>query len=643
MIKERHKMHDKLTNAIMSKRNDTLEVARAALKSRFIGVDQTIDQLVDAVRLWWIAPEMLQRPVIVNIYGMTGVGKTDIVRELAKQLSMQHRLAEFDMNNAADHSHHSTVVEALEVMSLDDGCQGILLFDEMQRFNTVGSMMSDVKDTKLSDFWELLSDGRIPQRSRERIQKAIDQITGYMDDDDIDNPSDSNTRIRRKCTAREARIAHRVMRRSVTMNALRKMTVGEAVARLRQEADNPAAHEPVDYSQLLIILAGNLDDAFPGARQTSEADIDADVFKANADLVTVVDVKQALVGRFKPEQVSRFGNNFVICSTLSREAFTQLIRRELEKSCARVSGVCDVTIAYDEAFVDFVYRNGVYPAQGVRPVFTTISSVFDNIVIPRIVTAKQEHGSTTLAITYKSATKEIVLCFGSREKRKGKVVTQSVAYHGQLDTIRDKIDADTTASTAIHEAGHAVVTMALTGVAPLQLLARTGDGAGNGFSLSHSIVNTEKTIKDRVAIFLAGAAAEELIFGREAVGTGHIDDLERATKLAARYSRQLGFGARAANYALDDREYALDNQHTDRAIEGCISRERKRTLALLKKHKPLLLAIATALTREGKLTDKDLVALAAKHNVKAAALPQTAVIGPSYAAMLQAQTKKRKK
>ncbi len=623
----------KLTNATMSERAKTLDAARATLKAKFVGVDSTIDQLVDAVKLWWIAPEMLQRPVVVNIYGMTGVGKTDLVRELSRCIKMQHRLVEFDMNNASDHSHHDTVTEALEIMSLDDGDPGILLFDEMQRFNTIGSMGADVKDTKLSDFWELLSDGRIPQRSRERIQKAIDQITGYMDDDDIDNPSESNTRIKGKLKGRNALIVHRVLRRSVSLAAIRKMTVGEAVNRLREENNNPEAHEPVDYSQLLIILAGNLDDAFPGASQISEADVDADVFKSNADLVTVVDIKQALSGRFKPEQASRFGNNFVVCNTLSKASFTELIRRELDKSCKRINDVCGVATKYSDDFVSFVYRNGVYPAQGVRPVFTTIASVFDNVVIPRVADAKQTHGSTVLNITYDNATKEIVLSFQKPPSRS--VASQRVAYHGQLDGIRDKIDPDTTASTAAHEAAHAVTTMVLTGIAPIQLLARTGEGAGNGFSLSHSIVNTEKTMLERITIFLAGAAGEELVYGSALVGTGHGNDLERATMLATSYTRKMGFSASKANYALDDHEFALNNDHTDAVVEKCIRKQRALAMKILKQHKKLLYAIAVALTEKGKLIDADLVELAAKYGVKAKALPQNAVVTAGYAEILR--------
>lgn len=630
------KVHAKLTNDIMAAREATLEAARQHLKQRFIGVDNTIDQLIEGVKLWWIAPEMLQRPVVINIYGMTGVGKTDIVRELAKCLTMQHRMFEFDMNNASDHSHNATVVEAFDEVGLDDGEPGIVLFDEMQRFNTIGSMGSDVKDTKLADFWELLSDGKIPQRERDKAKRAIEVISGYMDDDELDGPP--TPRLRKKISSRGVRLAYGVLRRSHTRAQLAGMSVLEVINLLRNSAENPIMHEPIDYTKLLIILAGNLDNAFPGATSLDDADLDADTFKANVDEVTVVDIKQALAEKFRPEQISRFGLNYIICSTLSRAAFVQLINRELERSCSKLLTVCGIAVTYTPEFVDFVYRNGVFPVQGVRPVFATISSLFDNVVLPRVVAEKQRSHCAAMSITYDETTKEIVMDFlPARARKGGKVVagkTERVTYHGQLDTIRDKIDADTTAATAVHEAAHAVAVMVLTGVAPIQLSARTAAGSGNGFTLSHAVTNTERALLDRITVLMAGVAGEELVFGAALRGSGHGDDLMRATRWAAAYVRQLGFGSLAANYAMDEHEYTLTNPRTDAAIEACVRKQSKAALTLLKKHKPLLLDIANQLAVKGKLMGEETAEIAKKHKLSVRVVPQNEVLRPGYAKML---------
>ena len=68
--------------ALIKRRQRTLDKARKQLKADFVGIDGIIDQLCSYVRIWYLMPEILTRPVIVNLWGMTGVGKTDLVRRL---------------------------------------------------------------------------------------------------------------------------------------------------------------------------------------------------------------------------------------------------------------------------------------------------------------------------------------------------------------------------------------------------------------------------------------------------------------------------------------------------------------------------------------------------------------------------------
>ena len=39
----------------------------APLKVHFVGIDKIIDGFCDAVMIWFVAPELLSRPVIVNL------------------------------------------------------------------------------------------------------------------------------------------------------------------------------------------------------------------------------------------------------------------------------------------------------------------------------------------------------------------------------------------------------------------------------------------------------------------------------------------------------------------------------------------------------------------------------------------------
>ena len=47
-------------------RKDTLERARTELKLNFVGIDDTIDSLLDYIQIWYLLPEILTEQLIVQ-------------------------------------------------------------------------------------------------------------------------------------------------------------------------------------------------------------------------------------------------------------------------------------------------------------------------------------------------------------------------------------------------------------------------------------------------------------------------------------------------------------------------------------------------------------------------------------------------
>lgn len=145
-------------------RQEVLERTRAELKAFFVGIDGVIDDLCDGIAVWYTMPEILDRPVIVNLWGMTGVGKTDLIRRLVRHLDIQEHFVEIELSNGDSTSWHSSVASRLNESGALRGEPTLLLFDEIQRFNTIDSDGKPLVNTKFSDFWELLSDGRLSRR-----------------------------------------------------------------------------------------------------------------------------------------------------------------------------------------------------------------------------------------------------------------------------------------------------------------------------------------------------------------------------------------------------------------------------------------------------------------------------------------------
>ncbi|MFC0184183.1 AAA family ATPase [Pseudarcicella hirudinis] len=147
-----------------------LEEIRAELKQEFIGIDYIIEELIDYLRIWYLMPEILTRPIIINLWGMTGVGKTDLVRKLVTKLEFQDRFAEIELSNN-ESSWGSSVARTFESNGIATDEPSIVLFDEIQRFYTIDIEGKPVPGTRYQDFWELLSDGKLAKRD---VKEEID-------------------------------------------------------------------------------------------------------------------------------------------------------------------------------------------------------------------------------------------------------------------------------------------------------------------------------------------------------------------------------------------------------------------------------------------------------------------------------------
>jgi len=120
----------------LRERRAALELLRVRLKEDFVGIDDIIDNLLDYIQVWYLMPEILTRPIIVCLWGMTGVGKTDLVRKMVQYLDFQERFAEVELGNSDNTTYFSSVSAILKANSITDNSPSIVLFDEIQRFYT---------------------------------------------------------------------------------------------------------------------------------------------------------------------------------------------------------------------------------------------------------------------------------------------------------------------------------------------------------------------------------------------------------------------------------------------------------------------------------------------------------------------------
>src|SRR5262245_22821140 len=125
-------------------------------------------------------------------------------------------------------------------------------------------------------------------------------------------------------------------------------------------------------------------------------------------------------------------------------------------------------------------------------------------------------------------------------------------------------------------------------------------------------LHTKEELIDMMKVFLAGRAAEQVVFGR--VTNGAANDLEKATGLARAMIFEYGMGdavssrtVRADNYALSEETKRLRDAEQARLTDTAA----QEALRLLHKHRAALDRIAHALLEKETLDRPELNALLA--------------------------------
>ncbi len=618
-----------LDKELLQVRRKKLDDIGAKLKEDFVGIDDIIDSLLDYILIWYLMPEILTRPIIVCLWGMTGVGKTDLVRKLAQYLEFQERFVEIELGNSDNTTYFSSVAAILKANSVSDGKPAIVLFDEIQRFYTIENDGSPVPSTKFNDFWELLSDGRLAKREKEDIdwylheyrfnqrKRTRNAASGVEEEDPM-------MEIIGLWEARRLKEMLQFDDEVVDLAELNKL---QMLDRILETKSRLKVFEPTDFSQTLILISGNLDEAFQMATHTSDSEIDADIYHAFTKKITAVDIKNALTRRFRPEQVARFGNIHLIYPSLRKQDFEVLIRKEVGKIISRTEDRFGVSITVGDAVFDLIYRNGVFPVQGVRPVFSSVTDILETN-LSKFIFEALTNDCQTLHIGYDDGRQLLSADICSKKIE--------VPYVGRIDKIRQGNIADVVANVSVHEAGHAVAYVVLFGLAPLQLKSKVASSYASGFTFPHDIYETKSNLLNKITVFLAGGLAEELIFGEKNATVGRSNDREQATMLAMDYIRRFGFDARyQANYTLEY-GFAMDKFQTDKDVEKMVADLVLDTRKLLENHKPFLVALAKALYEKGSMEARDVAEIAAQFGLNATIKAEGYLHLPEYTKELNA-------
>ncbi len=174
---------------------------------------------------------------------------------------------------------------------------------------------------------------------------------------------------------------------------------------------------------------------------------------------------------------------------------------------------------------------------------------------------------------------------------------------------------------AYHEAGHAVMSHLTGELFPAQKATIVSRGQALGYTLNmpneDRYLHTREEFVDLMMVYLAGRAAEEIVFGR--ITNGAANDLERVTDIARSMVFEFGMSEiapartmRADNYALSEETKRLRDSEQARLTDHAYEEAQR----LLAKHRGSLDRVAEALLEKETLDRGELEALLADVKVE---------------------------
>ena len=148
----------------MKTKMEKLSQVKAQLKKEFIGIDEVIDKVIESITSWYLIPEMNDRPVIVNLWGLTGTGKTSLVNRLIELLEINKYLY-LDLGKSNGNSFYSNNVVSVALSELNDSEKDvnsyIFVLDEFQNARTLDEKRNEINNPQSRSIWDLLDSGKV--------------------------------------------------------------------------------------------------------------------------------------------------------------------------------------------------------------------------------------------------------------------------------------------------------------------------------------------------------------------------------------------------------------------------------------------------------------------------------------------------
>lgn len=523
-----------------------LDQLRHSLKTEFIGLEEIIDQFVDAVTPWCMMQHTQARPLVVNLWGLTGVGKTSLVRRFLQLWNEEEQVLWFNLGSKG---YFKEIFNSMQDMRAMDGIPGVIVFDEFQHAKTLGVGGKELDEPLDRMIWQLLDDGKFLYTNnwgdRHDLEELINGLERCLDagviiengkviaeedyfinlfgkytqskqDESINALSERNLNTLFEFVKSEFKYKTELKRYFHQLNG------PELLDFVRKVERSFCSTKEINLSKSLILVIGNLDEAYSMSREVS-ADQNPDTLHQESQKITFSTIKEALKERFRMEEISRLGNVHLIYPAFNSTFFREFISKELAEVALRFQPIFPGQLTFSPSVQEMLFEEGVTASQGFRPLRSSIRLLVES----SLVTLMQAAGFPQLEALYVDMLgDDLVLLWEDR------ILAQKTLYLPVREAKRRKMNPQSLAITSVHEAGHALVYAILQGKLPRKVSITSSDAYTSGFVEGErfsDFASYDSILRD-IAIRLAGKKAENLVFGADSITTGSEHDAQVATR-----------------------------------------------------------------------------------------------------------------
>ena len=607
-----------------------LKYAAQVLKQEFKGIDPIIDKIIAHVSTWFNLNSIQETPMIVNLWGMTGVGKTALLQRLFELIEYSDKYYRIDLGNKENSVSFNSVTT--DIKNLSENIPVVFSLDEFQHTRTIDGNAMEIHKDSNRRVWDLIDSGKISYKEYDhhlihliQLYENLNLLTHkgvivkngiivsgiklFKKEFEI-NDEDTDLRFIQpefygniKSTLYESapKLIEDIEEELMSMDAQQSLQY------LKKAISKGGRFKSKNFSKALIFVLGNLDEAFSIAGEFNQ-DLDADYFHEKSLKISVPQIKESLKKRFRKEQIARLGNIHIIYPSLSKNTYKNIISTKVDEIAKQLKEKTGVKLVVNQHLLDLIYTEGVIPTQGIRPLLTSINYYIKNTFSSAINYALLNNYQFNL-IKLNGLNRMIDVAYYQEDAL---VNTYLLPIETPISDLKNNINEDQILITAVHESGHALVHIFMKNEFPETILCNSSSANSLGFMLSkpQERLVSFQDIKDKIATCFGGMLAEEIIFGKNNITLGNHLDIQMASK---HITKLLKHNAFLNDYPIQfdfGNPFAIDNAEKIEkiAIEMAVEMKQKAR-KILEREKKLLLVLSEILIEQKQLKSNDIKAI----------------------------------